>query len=426
MSCNQCSRRDFGPYWQIIAKASPSHRHKMTYQMEYTAERPKGVDRMKRASPLTKRAAKKFWKDLEDTGDQQDVIRNYVGKQGYGSKRTLERWAQAFNVFQKGLSDDQLAGKGWSADRVARNRSWFLEIYGTRGPSGNALPVDAEVPPETSLKTAARTSVGFEAHVDALAMGLRSWPVQEWLVVPEYQAALAEAYRVYGDLKTATTISPWYNSEWVRWGREHGPKIPIWKLADRFRDRLVGYLQSAEDLTRRAVEKAKRRSGLMWERDAPGVLKALNDYSNLEPLSGARGLFNDDYWLKPLVWAIRTIEGYEDEKPTVIRMEVGQQIGEGSLHRSWYQLQFQTSGERVAVAASSEELYAAGVLFNGEGDGWLQDQDVQHFLDRYQRATAAMGDLRIGLSAVTPDDLRSGRCSDCPEDAPAEKAQSSK
>ncbi|MFC2041932.1 hypothetical protein ACFLTV_00300 [Chloroflexota bacterium] len=68
----------------------------------------------------------KFWKAIEDSTDQQEIISSFMKKPGYDGKRTLERYVQALNGFKQGLSLEVVAKKtGWLENFVGKIKVWW-------------------------------------------------------------------------------------------------------------------------------------------------------------------------------------------------------------------------------------------------------------------------------------------------------------
>lgn len=77
---------------------------------------------------MKKHQAQRFWGQLRDTTIVGDVVRKFQTTRGYGGKRTLERYAQAYVGFAGGLPDEKISKPtGWSTSYVAKIRPWYEE-----------------------------------------------------------------------------------------------------------------------------------------------------------------------------------------------------------------------------------------------------------------------------------------------------------
>ena len=80
---------------------------------------------------MKKHQAQTFWGLLRDTTVVGDVVRKFHTARGYGGKRTLERYAQAYVGFAGGLPDEKISRPtGWSTSYVAKIRPWYDELVG--------------------------------------------------------------------------------------------------------------------------------------------------------------------------------------------------------------------------------------------------------------------------------------------------------
>ena len=79
---------------------------------------------------MRKQQAQKFWGELRDNAVAGDVINRYRNREGYGSARTLQRYAQAHNGFIERDHDESVSTTtGWSRPYVARLREWHVELF---------------------------------------------------------------------------------------------------------------------------------------------------------------------------------------------------------------------------------------------------------------------------------------------------------
>jgi len=79
---------------------------------------------MKRAQVI------KLWKELSGAFEDKEAISKFENKKGYGSKRTLQRYAQANSAFSSDLLDEEVAAKtGWKIQTVKQIHRWWSEEF---------------------------------------------------------------------------------------------------------------------------------------------------------------------------------------------------------------------------------------------------------------------------------------------------------
>jgi hypothetical protein len=74
---------------------------------------------------MKKQHAMKFWRELQDSTEIDEVIARYKNRSGYASERTLQRYAQASKGFREDVPMEELSKKtGWGIPYLQRMRMW--------------------------------------------------------------------------------------------------------------------------------------------------------------------------------------------------------------------------------------------------------------------------------------------------------------
>jgi len=83
-----------------------------------------------KAIDMKKKQVSKFWEALAESTSVGKTVSAFENKKGYGSKRTLERFAQAAEGFKQGLQPKVIAKKtGWSVGYVDKVKSWWEQKH---------------------------------------------------------------------------------------------------------------------------------------------------------------------------------------------------------------------------------------------------------------------------------------------------------
>ena len=78
---------------------------------------------------MKKKQVLNFWATLAANTSTKETISAFENKRGYGSKRTLQRLAQAREGFKEDLQSEIIAEKtGWSVPYVNEIRTWWDEL----------------------------------------------------------------------------------------------------------------------------------------------------------------------------------------------------------------------------------------------------------------------------------------------------------
>lgn len=98
---------------------------------------------------MKKTQAVKFWGELEDNTEIEDVITKFENRTGYASKRTLQRYTQAYHGFKEGIPLEELTLKtGWDGPYLAKLKSWWDEEHSKQKANNPGGGIATDLPPQ--------------------------------------------------------------------------------------------------------------------------------------------------------------------------------------------------------------------------------------------------------------------------------------
>ena len=120
----------------------------------------------------------KFWEAVRSSTSLKQTLALYEAKKGYGSKRTLERYAQTFNSFQAGDPLAEVIRKtGWGLERVQQLHKWWDEFFGKKVEKALITMRQLEAHRQTLLDAVLPQLYKFEVYpvTDEAQQGLIEW-----------------------------------------------------------------------------------------------------------------------------------------------------------------------------------------------------------------------------------------------------------
>lgn len=102
---------------------------------------------------MKKAQAIRFWTALRETTEVEEVLSRFVNREGYGSRRTLERYAHAAKGFGEGSPIEELSrGTNWSIVYLRKIQTWWDKWQGAGRQRPQRGSIDVVVDAQTIQK----------------------------------------------------------------------------------------------------------------------------------------------------------------------------------------------------------------------------------------------------------------------------------
>jgi len=89
---------------------------------------------------MQKRQAIRFWIRVAESTNMSEVIADFEHQPGYGGKRTLQRYIQAHNGFNDGVSVEEISERtGWSSGYIKKLHEWWTSGIGVKSNTKSSI-----------------------------------------------------------------------------------------------------------------------------------------------------------------------------------------------------------------------------------------------------------------------------------------------
>ncbi len=128
----------------------------------------------------------KFWRSIRETTYREEAITSLMNKKGYGGRRTLQRYSQAYDGFRNGSPPDEVASRtGWSLNYVNVIHRWWAEEFSSPRVETMSIVPDLQQHRDELLRVVIPVLDGLRVfeprHLDIATWHVRphepSWPI---------------------------------------------------------------------------------------------------------------------------------------------------------------------------------------------------------------------------------------------------------
>ena len=220
---------------------------------------------------VKKMQAVKFWRELRDSTELEQVLIKYQNKPGYAGKRTLQRYAQADRGFRDSIPLEQLASQiGLSTSQLSKIHPWWQEAF---GPVSGVTSIDQDkhrddlTKPLLDLRAINTMNVhDFDLATFWSRPGEQSWPLDQCRVWRKPDGGLEVRLKIEEE------------TEWI-YLRQHLVDDHLWSAVESCKtaiaDDVIARMALLEAVIRR-IETASDQGGLDW----PVILKTGSGFLN--------------------------------------------------------------------------------------------------------------------------------------------------
>ena len=215
---------------------------------------------------MKKPQALKFWGDLDNSTEIEEVISSYKNRPGYGGSRTLQRYTQADRAFGQGLGPEEVAKlTGWSQPYVEKIKSWWQEFRNEKDAFGSKPDLTGltggEAKEHRHTLMVPLLDLRGVGQTDVHDYDLATWysrPEDHWWPIPKGQAHRGFKGGVTVRLDAEEML------EW-KYVAQHLPEDPVWAAAEGWKRAVAADLSARLRLLKaiiHRIEKPEEKGGL--------------------------------------------------------------------------------------------------------------------------------------------------------------------